>query len=100
MAWTKQILRVNLTEGTVSTEPLNMEWAQSYLGQRGLATRYLVEEVDPKADPLGPDNKLILATGPMTPGRSSWRRQPSARRERGSATTCCSSTRRAAPPTA
>ena len=38
MAWTKKILRVNLSEGTVKSEPLNMEWAQAYLGQRGLAT--------------------------------------------------------------
>ncbi|MDH3693511.1 MAG: aldehyde ferredoxin oxidoreductase family protein [Gammaproteobacteria bacterium] len=66
MAWSKKILRVNLTEGKVSSEPLNMEWAQQYLGQRGLATRYLVEEMDPKADALGPDNKLIMATGPLT----------------------------------
>jgi aldehyde:ferredoxin oxidoreductase len=32
MAWTKQILRVNLSNGTVTTEPLNMEWANDYLG--------------------------------------------------------------------
>ena len=66
MAWTKKILRVNLTEGTVTPEPLNMAWAGEYLGQRGLATRYLVEEVDPACDALGPDNKLIMATGPLT----------------------------------
>ncbi len=66
MAWTKNVLRVNLTAGTVASEPLNMEWAQEYLGQRGLATRYLVEEVDPRCDALGPDNKLIMATGPLT----------------------------------
>ena len=44
MTWTKKILRVNLTDGTVTNEPLNMEWAADYIGQRGLATRYLVEE--------------------------------------------------------
>jgi aldehyde:ferredoxin oxidoreductase len=43
-----------------------MQWAQEYLGQRGLATKYFVEEVDPKVDPLSPDNKLIMATGPLT----------------------------------
>ena len=47
MAWTKNVLRVNLTEGTCTKEPLNMEWAMSYLGQRGLATKYLSEEIDP-----------------------------------------------------
>jgi len=66
MAWTKKVLRVNLTRGTVSVEPLNMEWAQQYLGQRGLASKYLVEEIDPKCDALGPDNKLMLVTGPLT----------------------------------
>ncbi len=66
MAWTKKILRVDLSAGTVTEEPLNMEWANDYLGQRGLATRYMVDEVDPKCDPLGPENKLIFATGPLT----------------------------------
>ena len=66
MAWTGNILRVNLTEGTCNSEPLNMEWAQAYLGQRGLATKYLSEEIDPRVDPLSPDNKLIMTTGPLT----------------------------------
>jgi aldehyde:ferredoxin oxidoreductase len=66
MAWQRKILRVNLTEGTCTSEPLNMEWAAEYLGQRGLASKYLVEEVDPTVDPLSPDNKLIMATGPLT----------------------------------
>lgn len=66
MAWTRKLLRVNLTAGTTSEEALNMQWANDYLGQRGLATRYLVEEIDPKCDPLGPDNKFIMATGPLT----------------------------------
>ncbi|MGD9835597.1 MAG: aldehyde ferredoxin oxidoreductase family protein, partial [Piscinibacter sp.] len=39
---------------------------RAYLGSRGLATKYIVEEVDPKVDPLAPANKLIWATGPLT----------------------------------
>ena len=66
MAWARKILRINLTSGTVKSEPLNMEWAQKYLGQRGLASKYLIEEIDPKCDPLGPGNKIIYATGPLT----------------------------------
>lgn len=66
MTWTQKVLRVNLTKGTVSEEPLNMQWAAEYIGQRGLATRYLVAETDPACDPLGPDNHLIFATGPLT----------------------------------
>jgi len=66
MSWTRKILRVNLTHGTVGEEALNMDWANEYLGQRGLATRYLVDEIDPQCDALGPDNKLIMTTGPLT----------------------------------
>jgi len=66
MSWAKRILRVNLSEGTCKEEPLNMDWANQYLGQRGLATKYLSTEIDPKVDPLSPDNKLIFATGPLT----------------------------------
>lgn len=66
MAWTRNVLRVNLTAGTCTAEPLNMEWAQDYLGQRGLASKYLAEEVDPKVDALSPENKIIYATGPLT----------------------------------
>ncbi|MBU0603885.1 MAG: aldehyde ferredoxin oxidoreductase family protein [Gammaproteobacteria bacterium] len=66
MAWTRKILRVNLTDRTCKSEPLNMDWARDYLGQRGLATKYLVSEIDPKVDPLAPENKIIWATGPLT----------------------------------
>lgn len=66
MSWAGKILRVNLTAGTVTSEPLNMEWARAYLGSRGLAAKYLTTEIDPKVDPLSPENKIIWATGPLT----------------------------------
>lgn len=66
MAWHKKILRVDLTEEVCQEEMLNMAWAEHYIGQRGLATKYLSEEMDPTADPLSPDNIIIFATGPLT----------------------------------
>jgi len=66
MAWAGKILRVNLTAGTCAAEPLNKKWARDYIGQRGLATKYFVDEVDAKVDPLSPANKIIWATGPLT----------------------------------
>ena len=66
MSWTGKILRVDLAKGACTTEATNMEWAHDYMGQRGLATKYLVEETDPMVDPLSPDNKMIFATGPLT----------------------------------
>jgi aldehyde:ferredoxin oxidoreductase len=66
MSWTRNVLRINLSTGRISSEPLKMDWAAEYLGQRGLATKYLTEEIDPECDALGPENKLIMTTGPLT----------------------------------
>jgi aldehyde:ferredoxin oxidoreductase len=66
MSWSGKLLRVNLTQGVCTPEVLNRQWAQDYLGQRGLASKYLIEEIDPKVDPLSPDNKMIMTTGPLT----------------------------------
>ncbi|MFR3390272.1 MAG: aldehyde ferredoxin oxidoreductase family protein [[Clostridium] scindens] len=61
-----QIIRVNLSNGSITKEPLNMKSAQDFVGARGLGTKYFCDEVDPQTDPLGPDNKLIFMTGPLT----------------------------------
>ncbi len=66
MSWAGKLLRVNLTTGTCNSEPLRMDWVKQYLGQRGLATKYFVEEVDANVDPLSAENKIIWATGPLT----------------------------------
>lgn len=66
MGWQGRILRVDLNKRTCDIEPLNMDWAHAYLGQRGLASKYLLEETDPAVDPLAAENKLIFATGPLT----------------------------------
>ncbi len=66
MSWAGKLLRVNLSKGTCQSEPLNMEWAKAYLGSRGLASKYFIEEVDPKVDPLSAENKIIWSTGPLT----------------------------------
>ncbi len=66
MSWQKKVLRVNLSDGSSSVEPLNMEWANAFLGERGLASKYLMENMDPKVDAMSPENVLIFATGPLT----------------------------------
>jgi aldehyde:ferredoxin oxidoreductase len=35
------------------------------LGNRGLIAQLAFDEIDPKCDPLGPNNKLIIATSPL-----------------------------------
>ncbi|MEW6298104.1 MAG: aldehyde ferredoxin oxidoreductase family protein [Thermodesulfobacteriota bacterium] len=64
--WTGTVLRVNLTTRQITKEPLREEWARDFIGGRGLGARYLFAEVNPRVDPLSPDNKLIFATGPLT----------------------------------
>jgi len=66
MGYMGQILRVDLSTHAVRYEPLNREWAGDFIGGRGLGMRYLLEEVDPRCDPLSPENKLIMMTGPLT----------------------------------
>ncbi|MFX1591765.1 MAG: aldehyde ferredoxin oxidoreductase family protein [Promethearchaeota archaeon] len=61
-----KILRVDLTNGTISEEFPDEETLKFYLGGAGLATKYLLEEVPKGIDPLGPENKLIFMTGPLT----------------------------------
>lgn len=65
-AYFEKLARVNLTTGTVSVERLDPTLARKYVGGRGLGAKLLYDEGCATADPLGPDNKLIFATGPMT----------------------------------
>src|SRR3972149_5833577 len=68
--WTGKILRINLTKGNIKTEALNESLAKDYMGGRGLASKILLDEVDPKIDSLSPENKLILMAGPLTGTRA------------------------------
>ena len=61
-----KILRVNLSKRTVSKDNLSETDAKKYLGGRGLAVKILFNELRPGIDPLGPENKLVYATGPWT----------------------------------
>jgi aldehyde:ferredoxin oxidoreductase len=60
------VLRVDLSKGEATVEPLNMEWAEKYIGGKGLLLRYLWEEVPPKGDPWAAENPIILMTGPFS----------------------------------
>ncbi|MBU1036337.1 aldehyde ferredoxin oxidoreductase family protein [bacterium] len=61
-----KILRVNLTTGKTSEEPLNEEIARKFIGARGYGAKIIFDEVSHNTDPLGSENKLIFATGPLT----------------------------------
>ena len=56
-----RIWRVNVEKQTLAREPVPESWQR--LGGRGLLARILLDEVDARCDPLGPENKLIFAPG-------------------------------------
>ena len=60
-----RVLRVDLGAGTAVTEPLNMEWAERYIGGKGLLLRYMWEHVPAGVDPWAADNPVFLVTGPF-----------------------------------
>ena len=64
--WTGQSLRVNLTSRTSRIETFSEEFANTWIGGRGFAVKILYDELAPGIDPLGPDNKLVVAVGPIS----------------------------------
>jgi len=64
--WCGKALRVDLSLGKITSEPLDPNVARDYIGGRGFGIYYLSKEVDPTCDPLGPKNKIIMAAGPLT----------------------------------
>jgi len=65
-SFTGKILRVNLSKEKISSENLEETFYRRYFGGRGLISYYLLKELEPRIDPLGPENKLIFACGPVT----------------------------------
>lgn len=64
--WSGKVLWVDLSRGRVDERPLDPKTARDYIGGRGLGIRHLLDEVDPKVDPMGPANDLVMAAGPLT----------------------------------
>lgn len=61
-----QQLRIDLTNQTIVKKPLPDDLVEYYIGGRGFVAKILFDEVAPGTDPLGPDNLLVIATGPLT----------------------------------
>jgi aldehyde:ferredoxin oxidoreductase len=62
---TGRVLRVNLSSGKTTAEPIPESVAADFIGGRGYGIRYLYQEMNPGVDPLGEDNKLLMVTGPL-----------------------------------
>lgn len=60
------VLRVDLTSGAVRREPLEEGLALAYVGGRGFTSRLQYDLIPPDVEPLGPENVVIVAPGPLT----------------------------------
>ena len=63
--YTGKILRIDLKNKKFTEEPLREDFAMNYLGGAGIGIRYMLNEVPPKCDPLGPENNLYFSLGPL-----------------------------------
>jgi aldehyde:ferredoxin oxidoreductase len=64
--WNGQLLRVDLTKGKALAEKYSADLATRYVGGRGFAVKLLWDELKPGTDPLGPNNIIVFAVGPLT----------------------------------
>ena len=64
--WVGKILRVNLSKEQVKEQEVSKELAYEWIGGRGWAIKLLWDELELGIDPLDPENKIIIATGPLT----------------------------------
>ena len=64
--YTGNILRVDLSRRNISVETTDEIFRRRYLGGAGFISYYLLKELEPGIDPLGPQNKLVFAAGPVT----------------------------------
>lgn len=63
--YAERILHVDLARERTMEEPFPEEWKRAYIGGRGLGVRIIEDLVNPGSDPLGAENVLVFATGPV-----------------------------------
>ncbi len=60
------ILRVDLTTGTITREEKDPAWLRKYLGGTGIGAALLYDEVPAGVAWSDPENRLVLASGPLS----------------------------------
>ena len=63
-----KILRVRMADERITWEGIAEDW--QYLGGSALIAKIMNSEVPPMADPLGPENRFIVACGPLAGTRA------------------------------
>ena len=61
-----KVLFADLSTGTLSEESRDDSFYRKWIGGAGLAAATILDRTKPGIDPLGPENMLAFATGPLT----------------------------------
>ncbi|TFF97278.1 MAG: aldehyde ferredoxin oxidoreductase [Promethearchaeota archaeon] len=61
-----RLIRINTKTDEINSQEINKDSKYFLLGGRGLSSQIVHDEVPPKCDPLGKENKLIIANGLLT----------------------------------
>ncbi|MDH5753782.1 MAG: aldehyde ferredoxin oxidoreductase family protein [Candidatus Bathyarchaeota archaeon] len=64
--WNGKLLRVNLSKSKAAVQKYDAGIAKKFLGGRGVAIKFLWDELKPGIDPFSPENRLVFAAGPLT----------------------------------
>ncbi len=64
--WMGRVLRINLTTHDVTDYPWGDDDRRTWLGGKTMAARILADVLPKDADPFGPENVVVIATGPLT----------------------------------
>jgi len=62
----RKLLEIDLTRSKTQVRKLDRSLLRDYIGGRALATRIFFDAVNPSCNPLGPDNRVVIATSPLT----------------------------------
>ncbi len=61
-----KLLRIDLSAGQMKDETVQETVLKDFIGGRGLGVKILYDELRPGTDPLSPENKITILTGPVT----------------------------------
>ncbi len=61
-----KFIKINLSTHEIKTEAIPEQVVTDFIGGRGFGAYYLYRDLAPGVDPLGPANKLLLLTGPLS----------------------------------
>jgi len=61
-----RLLRINLKTEKIKMEEISIDLMKKFIGGKGIGTKFILDEIKPKINPLGPDNKIIFVAGPLT----------------------------------